>query len=33
VGTLLAVFGPKQDLLQVRLTLRPTFHLDWGSKL
>jgi hypothetical protein len=32
VETLLAVFGPKHDLLQVRLTLRPTFQVDWGSK-
>ena len=32
VETLLAVFGPKHDLQQVRLTLRPTFQLDWGSK-
>ena len=29
---LLAVFGPKHEPQQVRLRLRPTFHLDWGSK-
>ena len=31
VEILLAVFGPKHDLQQVRLTLRPTLQLDWGS--
>ena len=30
--TLLAVFGPEHGLHQVRLTLRPTLQLDWGSK-
>jgi len=30
--TLLAVFGPKHDLHQVRLKLSPTFQLDWGSR-
>jgi hypothetical protein len=29
--TLLAVFGPESDLQQVRLKLRPTLQLDWGS--
>jgi hypothetical protein len=32
VETLLAVFGPKNDLQEIRLTLRPTLQLDWGSK-
>jgi hypothetical protein len=32
VEILLAVFGPEHDLQQVRLTLRPTLQLDWGSK-
>jgi hypothetical protein len=30
--TLLAVFGPKHDLHQVRLMLRPTVQLDWGPR-
>lgn len=32
VETLVAVFGPERDLQQVRLTLKPTLRLDWGSE-
>jgi hypothetical protein len=32
VETMHAVFGTEDDPRQVRLTLRPTLQLDWGSK-
>jgi hypothetical protein len=32
VETLLAVFGSTNNLQQVRLRLRPSLHLDWGSR-